>query len=83
MPSEHNNAVEPGPAGVKIMRIGLAAYRCSRISGWSGKSSPSGQPGHGIAGDDTAQLYARFALFLLVQGQTADVRAAQLALLAR
>src|SRR5215217_8602541 len=33
MPSEHNNAVELGPVGVTIMRIGLAAYRCSRISG--------------------------------------------------
>jgi len=39
--------------------------------------------GHGIAGDDTAQLHARSALFLLVQGQNADVRRAQLAHLAR
>jgi alkylation response protein AidB-like acyl-CoA dehydrogenase len=39
--------------------------------------------GHGIAGDDTAQLHARSALFLLVQGQSADVRRAQLAHLAR
>lgn len=37
----------------------------------------------GLAGDDTAQLHARSALFVLVQGQTADVRAAQLARLAR
>ncbi|PPJ25443.1 hypothetical protein C5E41_19500 [Nocardia nova] len=35
--------------------------------------------GRGLAGDDTAQLYARTALFLLVQGQSADVRRAQLA----
>lgn len=39
--------------------------------------------GHAIALDDTAQLYARSALFLLVQGQSADVRNAQLADLAR
>lgn len=39
--------------------------------------------GRSLAGDDTAQLYARSALFVLVQGQTADVRAAQLGLLAR
>jgi hypothetical protein len=34
--------------------------------------------GRGLTGDDTAQLHARSALFLLVQGQTAAVRAAQL-----
>ncbi len=39
--------------------------------------------GRGLAGDNTAQLHARSALFVLVQGQTADVRAAQLAHLAR
>lgn len=39
--------------------------------------------GRSLAGDNTAQLYARSALFVLVQGQTADVRAAQLDLLAR
>ncbi|MFF2083934.1 acyl-CoA dehydrogenase family protein [Nocardia sp. NPDC058176] len=39
--------------------------------------------GRGLSGDDTAQLHARSALFLLVQGQTADVRRAQLAQLAR
>lgn len=39
--------------------------------------------GRGIALDDTAQLHARSALFLLVQGQNADVRDAQLAGLAR
>lgn len=39
--------------------------------------------GRGLAGDDTAQLYARSALFVLVQGQTADVRRAQLEQLAR
>ncbi len=39
--------------------------------------------GRGLAGDDTAQLHARSALFVLVQGQTADVREAQLAQLAR
>jgi alkylation response protein AidB-like acyl-CoA dehydrogenase len=39
--------------------------------------------GRGLAGDDTAQLHARSALFVLVQGQTADVRGAQLAELAR
>jgi len=35
--------------------------------------------GHGLAADDTAQLYARSALFVAVQGQNADVRRAQLA----
>jgi alkylation response protein AidB-like acyl-CoA dehydrogenase len=39
--------------------------------------------GRGITLEDTAQLHARSALFLLVQGQTADVREAQLASLAR
>jgi len=39
--------------------------------------------GHGITLDDTAQLHARSALFLLVQGQSADVRDAQLASLSR
>ncbi|WP_264040067.1 acyl-CoA dehydrogenase family protein [Mycolicibacterium hodleri] len=39
--------------------------------------------GRGISRDDTAQLHARSALFLLVQGQSADVRDAQLARLAR
>lgn len=39
--------------------------------------------GRAIALDDTAQLHARSALFLLVQGQSADVRNAQLASLAR
>src|SRR6185369_13844165 len=34
--------------------------------------------GHAVTGDDTAQLHARSALFVLVQGQTADVRDAQL-----
>ncbi|MBB2940931.1 alkylation response protein AidB-like acyl-CoA dehydrogenase [Actinoplanes lutulentus] len=34
--------------------------------------------GHGISGDDTAQLHARNALFVLVQGQSAAVRSAQL-----
>ncbi|MEU6562988.1 acyl-CoA dehydrogenase family protein [Nocardia nova] len=38
--------------------------------------------GRGLAADDTAQLYARTALFLLVQGQSADVRRAQLDALA-
>lgn len=39
--------------------------------------------GRGISLDDTAQLHARSALFLLVQGQSADVRDAQLGHLAR
>jgi hypothetical protein len=39
--------------------------------------------GRGISLDDTAQLHARSALFLLVQGQSADVRDAQLASLAQ
>ncbi|MBM7517540.1 acyl-CoA dehydrogenase family protein [Nocardioides nitrophenolicus] len=39
--------------------------------------------GRGLAGTDTAQLHARSALFILVQGQTPDVRAAQLTSLAR
>ncbi|WP_067702012.1 acyl-CoA dehydrogenase family protein [Nocardia jejuensis] len=39
--------------------------------------------GRGLAGDDTAQLHARSALFVLVQGQTTDVRRAQLTRLAR
>ncbi|MGW6129086.1 acyl-CoA dehydrogenase family protein [Cellulomonas sp. NPDC055163] len=39
--------------------------------------------GRGLADDDTAQLHARAALFVLVQGQDADVRHAQLAHLAR
>jgi len=39
--------------------------------------------GRGLADDDTAQLHARSALFVLVQGQSADVRHAQLAHLAR
>jgi hypothetical protein len=39
--------------------------------------------GRGITLDDTAQLHARSALFLLVQGQSADVRDAQLARLAQ
>jgi hypothetical protein len=39
--------------------------------------------GRSLTGDDTAQLYARSALFILVQGQNADVRRAQLAELAR
>ena len=34
--------------------------------------------GAGVTGDDTAQLHARSALFVLVQGQTAAVREAQL-----
>ncbi|QII04897.1 acyl-CoA/acyl-ACP dehydrogenase [Rhodococcoides fascians A25f] len=34
--------------------------------------------GRGIQSDDTAQLHARSALFLLVQGQTSDVREVQL-----
>jgi hypothetical protein len=38
--------------------------------------------GRGIVGDDTAQLYARNALFVLVQGQTAWVKDAQLISLA-
>ncbi|MFC6012038.1 acyl-CoA dehydrogenase family protein [Nocardia lasii] len=39
--------------------------------------------GRGLSRDDTAQLHARSVLFVLVQGQTADVRRAQLAALAR
>ena len=39
--------------------------------------------GRGLAFDDTAQLHARSALFILVQGQSADVRDAQLAHFAR
>ncbi|GLW29254.1 acyl-CoA dehydrogenase family protein [Actinoplanes regularis] len=39
--------------------------------------------GRGLAGDDTAQLHARSALFVLVQGQSPDVRRTQLAELAR
>ncbi|MEV0358421.1 acyl-CoA dehydrogenase family protein [Nocardia sp. NPDC050697] len=39
--------------------------------------------GRGLGSDDTAQLYARSALFVLVQGQTGDVRRAQLTRLAR
>ncbi|MTE15681.1 acyl-CoA dehydrogenase family protein [Nocardia aurantiaca] len=39
--------------------------------------------GRGLGNDDTAQLHARSALFVLVQGQTTDVRRAQLAELAR
>ncbi|MFC9472063.1 acyl-CoA dehydrogenase family protein [Nocardia sp. NPDC056952] len=39
--------------------------------------------GRGLSGDDTAQLHARSVLFVLVQGQTTDVRRAQLAALAR
>jgi len=35
-----------------------------------------------VAGEDTAQLHVRSALFVLVQGQSADVRSAQLSLLA-
>ncbi|HTW15108.1 MAG TPA: acyl-CoA dehydrogenase family protein [Nocardioides sp.] len=38
--------------------------------------------GHGLAGDDTAQLHARSALFCQVQGQSSDVRRAQLTHLA-
>jgi hypothetical protein len=38
--------------------------------------------GRALAGDDTAQLHARNALFVLVQGQTPNVREAQLAGLA-
>jgi alkylation response protein AidB-like acyl-CoA dehydrogenase len=38
--------------------------------------------GRGISRDDTAQLHARSALFLLVQGQSESVRDAQLASLA-
>ncbi|BCJ47534.1 acyl-CoA dehydrogenase [Actinoplanes ianthinogenes] len=38
--------------------------------------------GRGLTGQDTAQLHARSALFLLVQGQSADVRRAHLAHLA-
>ncbi len=38
--------------------------------------------GHGLAGDDTAQLHARSALFCQVQGQSGDVRRAQLTHLA-
>lgn len=34
--------------------------------------------GRGLASDDTAQLHARSALFVLVQGQTTAVKAAQL-----
>jgi hypothetical protein len=39
--------------------------------------------GRGLALDDTAQLHARSALFVLVQGQSADVQEAQLAHFAR
>jgi alkylation response protein AidB-like acyl-CoA dehydrogenase len=39
--------------------------------------------GRGLALDDTAQLHARSALFVLVQGQSAEVRNAQLARFAR
>lgn len=39
--------------------------------------------GRGLSGNDTAQLHARSALFVLVQGQNADVRRAQLTQLAR
>jgi alkylation response protein AidB-like acyl-CoA dehydrogenase len=39
--------------------------------------------GRGLSGGDTAQLHARSALFVLVQGQTTDVRRAQLVELAR
>ncbi|NRI64195.1 acyl-CoA dehydrogenase [Rhodococcus sp. MS16] len=39
--------------------------------------------GRGIVRDNTAQLYARTALFVLVQGQTAEVRDAQLSHLAQ
>ncbi|UGT61153.1 acyl-CoA dehydrogenase family protein [Nocardia asteroides] len=39
--------------------------------------------GRGLGSDDTAQLHARSALFVLVQGQTGDVRRAQLTRLAR
>jgi len=39
--------------------------------------------GRGLADDDTAQLHARSALFVLVQGQSADVRHAQLTHLAQ
>ncbi|MDL9945060.1 acyl-CoA dehydrogenase family protein [Gordonia sp. ABSL11-1] len=39
--------------------------------------------GRGIGSDDTAQLHARSALFVLVQGQSVGVRSAQLAALAR
>lgn len=39
--------------------------------------------GRGLVQDDTAQLHVRSALFVLVQGQTSDVRQAQLAQLAR
>jgi alkylation response protein AidB-like acyl-CoA dehydrogenase len=38
--------------------------------------------GHGLTDDDNAQLHARSALFLLVQGQTTAVREAQLHALA-
>jgi len=38
--------------------------------------------GHGITTDDTAHLHAGSALFVLVQGQSADVRRAQLTQLA-
>jgi hypothetical protein len=38
--------------------------------------------GHGLAANDTAQLHARSALFVLVQGQTTAVREAQLRALA-
>ncbi len=34
--------------------------------------------GRGLAGDSTSQLHARSALFVLIQGQTGDVRQAQL-----
>lgn len=39
--------------------------------------------GRGLTGDDTAQLHARSAMFVLVQGQSADVRRAQLEELTR
>jgi hypothetical protein len=39
--------------------------------------------GHGIDSGDTAQLHARSAMFVLVQGQTSEVRDAQLSHLAR
>jgi hypothetical protein len=38
--------------------------------------------GHGVTADDTAQLHARSALFVLVQGQSDAVREAQLSHLA-
>jgi alkylation response protein AidB-like acyl-CoA dehydrogenase len=62
-------------------RLGLKAAAADALVGLS-EALLITRAGRGLAADDTAQLHARSALFLLVQGQTRSVRDVQLRRLA-